>query len=479
MYEAACRQYLTIVTIIIEYIMLMIRNKILCLHHRRASPDKKSIHNNRFPVVLVLAAALLTVNGPVSGQEQMPLSQCIDTALKNNPLIRSATGAAIAADKRILQSSAAYYPQIQGSTGYSENHSLGAFGNSVTKGYSTTLSVNQLLYDFGRTRGAYAAAAAGFQSAENERTRVVQEVVLNVKQAYFSLLQAQKLVMVAQKTLEQGESHLKQAQAFFTAGAKPRFDVTRAEVEVNNAKLGLLNAQNDLRLAMISLNNAMGIDPSTQLVIEDSPVSTATVPTLEDAQKEALTKRPEMAKADADVRAADARVRAAEGGHFPSLSASGSYTWSNGTSDFGSMNGAELKTDLGNSWNAAVTLSVPLFEGGITSGKIGEARANKMVIEAQRDGLKQSILLEVNQAYAGYENAGARILVMESSLKKARENLDIAQGRYQAGVGPYIEVIDAQVAAVKAEMDSLQAYYDLQFSIAKLQKAMGVMMPPY
>lgn len=158
---------------------------------------------------------------------------------------------------------------------------------------------------------------------------------------------------MAQKTLEQGESHLKQAQAFFAAGAKPRFDVTRSEVEVNNARLGLLNAQNALRLSMISLNNAMGVDPSTQLVSEDVSVQQFTAPTLDAALREDMEKRPDLAKANADLLATQARVRSAEGGYFPNLSATGSYTWANGTSEYGDM----FRGDLGNSWNAGVTLT--------------------------------------------------------------------------------------------------------------------------
>jgi outer membrane protein TolC len=120
-----------------------------------------------------------------------------------------------------------------------------------------------------------------------------------------------------------------------------------------------------------------------------------------------------------------------------------------------------------------VILSLPLFEGGLTRGRVGEARANQRVLEAQHYALRQSILLEVNQAYADLDSATARIGVMDSSLKTARENLAIAEGRYKAGVGPSIDVTDAQVSAVKAETDYIQAQYDYQLAVARLQKAMG------
>jgi outer membrane protein len=104
---------------------------------------------------------------------------------------------------------------------------------------------------------------------------------------------------------------------------------------------------------------------------------------------------------------------------------------------------------------------------------VGEARANLMALEAQRDAIKQAILLEVNQAVADIESALARVDVMESTLKTAQESLELAQGRYEAGVGPYIEVTDAQLSSVKTETDHIQALYDYHLAVARLVKAMG------
>jgi len=133
-----------------------------------------------------------------------------------------------------------------------------------------------------------------------------------------------------------------------------------------------------------------------------------------------------------------------------------------------------FKGDVQNSWNAGIMLTLPLFQGGLTKGRVAEARANVLALEAQRDAIKQSILLDVNQAFADLESAAARVEVMEKTLQKARENLDIAQGRYKAGVGPYIEVTDAQLSSVNAETDRIKALYDYHVAIAQLLKAMGI-----
>lgn len=401
--------------------------------------------------------------------DKLALKDCIEIALKGHPGIRSSSGVLDAAAGRVVQAASPYYPHLQATTGYSESRSTGgAFGETVQKGYATTLSVNQLLYDFGRTGNAHDAAKAGFHSAGRDRDRVVQEIVLDVKQAFFALLQAEKLLNVAQKTLEQSESHLRQAQAFFRAGSRPKFDVTRAEVEMNNSLLGVITAKNNLRLSAIGLNRSMGREPGIAVEVQETAAAFAVLPPLPQAEAEALMARPEMLKAEADVETASARVRAERSGYYPNITANGSYTWAQGTAESGMFKG-----DLGNSWTAGVSLNLPIFEGGLTRGRVGEARANLLVAEAQRDSLKHTILLAVNQAYADYEGAALRVEVMESSLRKAQENLDIAQGRYQAGVGPYIEVTDAQVASIKAETDHVQAQYDLRIAVARLEMAMG------
>jgi outer membrane protein len=429
----------------------------------------------RVPVIICL---LLSMLSPVFAGTTLTLRNCIDNALANHPSIRAAREALIAGQGRVMQVRSPYLPQVTASTGYSESHALGgAFGDTITKSYTTTLSVNQVLYDFGKTGNALDAARFGTQSAEMDVDRVVQEVVLNVKKAYFALLQAKKMVSVAQRTLGQTESHLKQAEAFFRAGSKPRFDVTRAEVDVNNARLGLINAENSVRLNTITLYNAMGLDPAPDVEIEDVLSQPVTVLSLDQAQKEALQSRPEMLKTDSDIDAARSQVKTAQANYLPTLSANGAYNWTHGNTQMGSFNGISLEGNLQDSWNAGVMLSLPLFEGGLTRGRVSEARANEHSLEAQRDALRQSILLEVNQAYADLESGKARIAVMESSLKSAQESLDLAEGRYRAGVGPYIEVTDAQVAAAKAETDYVQALYDYQLAAARLAKAIGAGLP--
>jgi outer membrane protein len=418
-------------------------------------------------IVLIQMFVLSVQPGIAEGKRS--LGDCIDTALKKHPRMQIAASGVEAGKSREQQSVSRYLPQVKAGTGYTEDHQNGgAFGDTITKTYNTSLSVNQTIYDFGRTGNAYDSACLNTKSAELDAERVKQDVILKVKQAYFDLLQAGRLVHLAQKTLEQAENHLKQAEAFYRAGSKPIFDVTRAEVEMNSTHLDLINANNRKRIGCMTLNNAMGVDPEGPIEIEDSLESWPAVPSLKKIKAEALANRPDLLKAKSDIASAAARVQTEKAGYRPTLDLNGSYNWINGTTEMGVLEG-----DVGNSWNAGIALSVPLYEGGLTTGKVNEAKSNQQLIEAQRDMLRQTILIEVCQYYADMESARVRIKVMESSLKKASENFAIAQGRYEEGVGPYIDVTDAQVSSVKAETDFVQSLYDFQLAAAKLLHAMG------
>jgi len=421
-------------------------------------------------ITILLLVTVLTFT-TVNAAEQLSLRDCIDLAIKNQPTIKAAQENVNASQGRVTQATSPYLPQLNASTGYSESHSLGgALGDTISKSYTTSLSINQMLYDFGKSGNTLDAARLGSRSAEHDTNRVVSEVILNVKQAYYALLAAKKLQLVADKTLEQAESHLRQAEAFFRVGSKPRFDVTRAEVDVNNAKLGIINSKNRVQMSTIALHNAMGVGPGIKIEIEDVLSDQAVIPPLEQALDESVKGRPEMLKIDADIEAARATIKADESGYLPSLSVNGAYNMSHGTAEMGMYRG-----DIQNSWNAGIFLTVPLYEGGMTKGKVYEARANVRALESQRETLKLSIFMELHQAYADIESATARIAVMESSLKNARDNLELAQGRYEAGIGAYIEVTDAQVASVDAEINHVKALYDYQLAAARLYKAMGKM----
>ncbi|MBI5182106.1 MAG: TolC family protein [Nitrospirae bacterium] len=403
--------------------------------------------------------------------KELSLEECVNLALKNHPTLKASSASVEASKSQIWESRYGYFPQINLSSGYSESNSTSAtYGETVTKSYLTTLSLSQKIYDFEKTGSAVDSAKANMKATEMELDKVKSDIILKVKESYFGLLQSQRMVGVNEVTVNQAKAHLRRAKAFFEVGTRPKFDVTQAEVELNNANLNFQKARHSFSIAKITLSNSMGLPPDREIKIKDLFFAERLYPVIDDAVKEAIDARPDVKQIDSKIEGGKASVRTAIAGYLPTISSSASYSWQNG--DY-IIKDTSTESPLENYWSWGVTVTLPIFEGFLTTAKVSTARANLMNLRYQKENLQQNVMLEVQQAYLNLEDAKTRISVMESSLQKAKENFAIAEGRYNAGVSSLIEVTDAQTALTKAETDHVQAFYDYHTAAARLDKALG------
>jgi len=155
-------------------------------------------------------------------------------------------------------------------------------------------------------------------------------------------------------------------------------------------------------------------------------------------------------------------VSLAEKGYFPVLTGNAGYSWA----------GHEFPE--GDGWDAGLSLSIPIFNGFLTKSQVSEARANLLVLTANEETLRQSVLLEVQQSFLNLTDLEAGIPVAELTVKMAQENVEIADGRYAAGVGNPIEVTDANVGLSNARTTLNRALYGYKVARASLEKAMGI-----
>jgi outer membrane protein TolC len=125
------------------------------------------------------------------------------------------------------------------------------------------------------------------------------------------------------------------------------------------------------------------------------------------------------------------------------------------------------------SWSYGISLQWPLFDGGLTRGRVEEARANLRSAQAQQRNTNQTVSSEVVQAYLNVRSAEEKVIAAEAEATNAEESLRLASGRYQAGVGIYIEVTDAQTALVTAQTNRVNALYGLSLARAELARALG------
>ncbi len=358
----------------------------------------------------------------------LTLDQVRAIALKFHPSLVANKETVVANKTLVEQALAAYYPQLNFNnsytaltTNFSTSPVSAPTGGAValpstapdryrwtfTNIFSTGLVATQTIYDFGRTSNTVKINRENVLSSQEDVAITRLTVILNVDQAYYSVLQTKRLITVAEDTVKQTQEHLDQAQGFYQAGTKPKIDVTKAEVDLANAQLALIQARNNYQVAQVTLNNAMGLRQNLQYEIEDSLAFKPREITLAEIVNTAYEKRPELIQFQARKRLQDATIKLAKASYYPVLSGNASYLLrSTGFDD-----PFYWDTFLG------ASLSFPIFSGFSTPAQIAQGQATLRSLQAQEENTKLGIRLEGEQAYLGLKVADEQIKVTERDCR--------------------------------------------------------------
>ncbi|MBI1804543.1 MAG: TolC family protein [Ignavibacteriae bacterium] len=401
--------------------------------------------------------------------DTLTLDRVVALAHEHHPLLRSAEASIRSAEAGLTQATASYLPSIMSSATASRTEGAFVFNpdfpprDQKYNNYSASIQANQTIFDFGKTISRVSASGKLVDAAEADYQSTRSAVVMNAQLSYFGYIQAKQIVGVDEEAVANAEAHVKQAKAFFSVGKRAQVDVTKTEVDLANANVNLIRARNQLRVAKLQLDNAMGVHPVGEYVLVDSLAVQPFAMVLDSVRAIAMQQRPELLSARARVDANQSLVTAAWTQHLPTLSAFGTYTWSN--FDF----------PLFSRWNAGVTFTLPIFQGFATQAGVDQARANADIAQANLDVLTQNAVLDIEQNYFGLKEAEERIGASSKLVEQAEENLNIAERQYAAGVASALEVTDAQVSLSNARITKIQALYDYNSSLVRLQRAMGVL----
>jgi outer membrane protein TolC len=428
----------------------------------------------RLPVLGIALALLVAQRAPAQTPPERTLEECVAIALERQPRLGAAEADVDAGRQRVRQEIAGYLPQISANASASDNKSsaaqktgfAGSGASSQRYGfYSTGFSLSQVLFDFGRNLDAIQSAQALRDSLSADADTQREAIVRNVKQAYFDLLAARRLRGVAEETLRSNQRQLDQARGRYEVGFATKLDVTRSEVLVANTELDLLTARNSVLVAEQTLRHAMGLTEPLDFELVDMLETTPVEIPEERALAIALEHRPELISIRAQIRAAEETVSARWKEHLPDVTGGASYDWSGSSSP------------LHSSWNYGALVNVPIFSGGLIHARVGEARANARALGFQERSLEQDVALEVRRATLDLARAREAIGVSARARDQSRENLELADGRYQAGVGNVIELTDAQAQRASAEAEYVRALYGFHTAVAELERAIGQELP--
>jgi outer membrane protein len=423
-----------------------------------------------------LADPPLARNGEGASQPLLTLEDALARA-RTHPLTAVSQAQLAQASARDREAFAAFLPTGSVSATYSRatsnfapspgTQSGGGIGRAATPEtdttspfYSASVNVQVPLWDFGRTLGQVRAARASTSAARADLSVTRQDVDTQVRVAYFGALAAEALVKVSDDTIAQMQKHLEFATASLEVGQRTRFDVTRAEVDLSNARITKIQADNGVATTRATLSAAVG-EPVGGARLDVRALADAPDPRPEEAAERALRARPELTALDLRLSAADASLASARSAWFPVLSAAGQYGWRG--QDF----------PLVHNWQAGATLTWPFLNGGADEARAAEQRGAVEQARASRAAEVLQVRADAEQAAFAVIEAHARRDASQVLVGQAQENLELAEGRYQAGVGSIIELTDAQAALTSARAQQVRAGYDLATARARLVRAIG------
>ena len=398
----------------------------------------------------------------------LTLSRCLDIALANAPDIKSADFTVRASRARLKEAEAAWYPSANVTAGYIANR---AVHKNIFDPFSTRiatyeakdagLSVNQMLYDFGRTRAAAGISSDSLGFARRGKEHTVLSLVTNVKINYYGLLGAQRLREVQKETVAQYSKQLLVAQSHFSAGTKPKYDVTKAEVDLSNARLQLIQAEHQVQLARAALNAAMNKISAPDYFIEDTLDYAKLDIAFDDIVAAAFGFNPEIKAQEEVIKAGEHKLSLSRSNYYPVLTGFAGYNFSGSVSP------------ISEGWNAGLAVSLNLFNGFSDYNKTAEAENDLSADRMKLDDLKLRLSLQARQSFLSLQNADDSIESASLQVKQATENMEIAAARYETGLGSPVEVADATVSYGKAKQALIQALYDYKRSQTDIEKIMG------
>lgn len=335
-------------------------------------------------------------------------------------------------------------------------------GNTHANGLTASLPI----FTGGKLSGTIKQAKANYQYNEVGVQRTYNEMRSTVTDGYFKMLQADNMQKLSAESVTRLEDHLKNVQAQYDVGVVAKVDVLRSQVELANAKQTLIQAENSYQVAEANMNKIVGLPMDTNLKLDNLLVYNAYDKNMDDCLAYAAEHRPELMQAKYGVDAAKGALLVARSGHMPQVAASATQQWYN----------SNWPGDENGNWGVGVSVSMNVFDTGVTLSKIHGAEADlKKAEETYRDTVN-AVNLDVRSNYLGLREAEKRISTTKLAVEQADEDYRIAQLRYMSGVGTNTDVLDAQVALTQAKTNYTQALYDYNTSKTALETSIGVPM---
>jgi outer membrane protein len=402
---------------------------------------------------------------------QLTLAEAERLAIQNNPQFAAARLNAAASYQVPLEYRANLSPAFAGSlTGVGADSgsrlAAGALNNPVVYNrLGTGLSVSQLVTDFGRTRTLVDMAKLRAQAQDQVTETTRADILLATGRAYFAVLRAEAVLKVAQQTVSARQLVSEQVTTLAASNLRSNLDVSFANVNLADARLLLVQAQNDVKSAEADLAAALGLPGQTAFTLSDEPMPGPLGDRVDPLIQDALQNRPELKDLRLEQSAAERFAKAEHALYFPNIGVFG-------TAGFAPAAEAVIPGRYG---AIGLNVNIPVFNGGLFRARQTEAELRAKAATENVNDLTNRVTRSVRVAYLNAMTAFDRVGLTDQLLQQAQLALDLAQGRYDLGLSSIVELSQAQLNLTSAQIASASARYDYQTQWTVVQYQTGAL----
>lgn len=466
-------------------------------HQDNPQKQSRSLVANLQSLIFVLTIIFAVAIGPdpifasCQNGERITLSEAIQIALEKNATLSAARYAREASGHRLKKAKADLFPKADVRIGYSRldpgtvrrgnifvdiGRSLvetfntgdpndirpGAYQNN----FSSLLQIVQPIYNGGANWAVVSLAKSQESRSEYAFEDTKQQIVLEVKTGYLRVLQAQELLVLAQKSLQSANEHLKTAQRMLAVGMRNKTDVLRWEVEMANNEGLVVEAEINQRLAFASLKQAMGLEQEDEfgvvpLIFEPDSI----MGSLEEQVRTTRARHPSLKAVESTLDAQRSAIRLAWAAFRPKINFVYQFGWEQNNT---------LALDSFSYWSAGISVNIPVFHSFSNLATLQESKAELRRLEEVKVESERAMSFAVLRARLNVQSAYKRFQIAKKAVAHTQENLRVLNNTYKVGLASNIDVLDAEVIHRKAQTDLIQARYDFLIARAQLDRAMGV-----
>jgi outer membrane protein len=433
---------------------------------------KRSLYLSNIILCLFITGIPLRVaHAGEEGAKVYTLEDGIKEALEKNWSVKAKEEKISESEYAEKEAKAGFYPELSTTYSYtrlSDVTTIGTMEIGDRNNYQWAATLTQPLFTGYALTSAHELAKLGIDQSRVALELEKLDLALSVKEAYFNILKADKAVGVAKSAVDSLESHLTVAKNFYDVGMIPVNDVLKAEVELANAQHTYIKAQDDARLARVSLNVLLSRSVDDSFEIDDILVYTSEAPDFNASLEKALKERPEIKSFELTDRQIDQQINIAKSNYYPNAAFTYSYIKAGDTA---AVSGSDFQK--ANSWQATIGLSWTFWDWDKTKNSVRQTESQKRQLSQTKKTLEDGIRLQLKSAILSMKEAEEKIPTAKKAVNQAEENLRVSEERYKAQVTTSTEVLDAQTLLSQARMNYYSALYDHNLAKAGLLRAVG------